>query len=282
MTVSSLATAGWICDPIQTTPPDVVVGGILVGQLTSATLTGTLSDPGTLVGVLPAAGVLSGALSASTLTGALSAVAVLQGILRCEGVAVANISITQGDTLKRGIEINDSGGSDEDITEGIFRLAAKRSLTETNSEAFYLTTSYTGGDIEITTPLSGLASWTARSHKVSTWPLGENCYDIEYTKKDGAATPAPGGTLSFVAGSTTVTLVGGTIANLKEGMVIEPGGGAPNDERVRITSVDEDNDQFETDFSGWSTASGISFSAFEGETTTVISGTLTVSADVVD
>lgn len=289
MTVSSLVTSGWLCDPETASPRIIIVGQTILGVLPSSdALAGVLSIAETLSGSLSTDPVLSGTVSAETLSGVLSAGETLVGRILCEGEEiVANISLTRGDSRNLAIEIDDDLGADVDLSEAILRFAVKRRTSDSNSEALLFKTSYDDTEIEITVPLEGKAVVRVRVDDTVSIDPGVYCWDLDVSRKDSGTPALTAGTFDATTGSSVLQYSGtpAQLAAIRVGSIIELSGVNPeNAIRVVVTAIDSDALTVTTGgYAGYVTEAGISHQTFDGDRKTPVglSGSFEVVADVV-
>lgn len=194
-----------------------------------------------------------------------------------------DVEMIRGDAIDLEIAVtNDAGTAAQSLTGAVIRFMVKRDPADAAANAVVAKRSYSSTEVEITDAANGLATIHIAANDTADADPGTCLWETEITRQGTEVTAT--GTLTATAGSGEITLVGGTIALFAEGMVLVPAGaGGSNDEVCVITSVDEVNNRFTTDYEGWTAQSLIAFSLKKGlrATPTGLSGKFQILADVV-
>lgn len=255
MSVTGLATDGWLCD-VTVTTIIVVADGVLVGAL---------GAPIVIVGVLePASEIV--------------------GVLTCEGDSMTNLTLVRGDSRTIALSFFEADGvTSLDLTGAVVKFAVAATLGDPNAEALIFKASYVPADIAITSPaVAPQGALFLRAHETMLDP-GTYRYDIELTRPGALVTSA--GTLAFTAGSDVAVATGVDFDALRVGQLVVPAGAfAGNQQPVTITAIDPNAGTIS--FGGYPsfvTEAGVSFDAYRGERATPagMSGTITICGDVV-
>lgn len=286
MTITSLFTDGWLVDPTQVGPPVYIVQQVLTGNVApDGTYVGVVVADGQFTGVLGAADSLSGSLSSTTLTGTMaSATAALTGVLSCDGETMADITLTRGDSRTFQLTIYQSDGvTPVNLSNAVLRFAVKERYGQENSAAKVFKTSYTSDQIDITDAVNGQCVIYLRIADTNSVEPGRYVWEVELTRRDILATSA--GLLAFTAGSSVAQGTGLDFSALGIGQYLEPLGAlSGNAVPVLVTAINESAGTITFDgYDGFSTESGVSFNAYEGDRKTPdgLSGAFIIQPDVI-
>ena len=286
MTVSSLVTSGYICDPTTVPAKTVIVQQTIQGTVEQDDqLTGSLVADDRLSGSVVEEDSLTGSIAeGDQLQGTISNAGLLVGVIRCDGeVIMADINLTRGDSRTIEIEILDSLGVAVDITEGIVRFAVKERAGQTNAEALVNKYSYFIDEIEKNDPTGGKALIYLRVDDTINLQPGSYCWDADLTRKGTLATST--GTFAATNGSEVLQYTGSGFDNFRLGQVVElTSVNVANQGPRTITALDADSETVTIGgYSQWVTESGMNHNTYTGDrkTPSGLSGRFVIQADVV-
>jgi len=284
VTVTSLATDGWIVDPFIATPPTIIVQQAIIGTIApDDELTGTLAADDALAGTLESAGSFTGTLTIDLLTGTIDAADELTGTLACEGETMTDIEMPRGDSRSFQLTILQSDAvTPVDLSDAILRFAVKERYGQENVAAKVFKTSYLADEVLITNAVNGECTVELRIADTVGIEPGVYVWEVELTRKGVLVTSA--GTLAFTAGSSVAQGSGLDFSSLRIGQYIEPAGGVGNNVPVLVTALDETGATVSFEgYNGFATESGVTFNAYEGDrkTPSGLSGKFTLCPDVV-
>ena len=197
---------------------------------------------------------------------------------------MADISLVRGDTRNIQLSVTDSASAVVNITDAVLKFAAKCDLDEPNDEAFVFKRSYDQDEIEITDAVNGVALIKILPADTAEDEPGDWKFDVELTRRGTEIVNTTGGgaTASVTLGSTTITCTAVDLSSVKRGDIIALVSGNPeNAQSITVESVDDAANTLETDFDGWVTEAGLEFIIYRGIRDTVVSGTFTITPDVV-
>lgn len=197
-------------------------------------------------------------------------------------MTTVDLTLVRGDAAQYDLTILNSQGSPVDLTGAVVKFGVKKYLSDPNSSAIVLKRSYDDAEVEITAAASGRCSVYVLPEDTIPKTPGTLQWEVEVTRQGAAVTGT--GTLAVTANSGVVACTGVNMALIKPGQVIVPAGTGPeNNIPVTVVSVDEAGNTFTTDYTGWTTQGGITFSAKRGDRHTPdgLSGTFFLVADVV-
>jgi len=285
MSVTGLATDGWLCD-VNSTTIIVIADGALTGVLApTLSIVGVL-EVEAMAGAIEALDEIGGALEASLPLAATLEPEPLSivGVLSCEGEIMTDLSLVRGDSRTIALSFFESDGvTDLDITGGVVKFAVAETPGDANADALIFKASYVPTDIAITSPAAApQGTLFLRAHETMLEP-GTYRFDVELTLQGTLVSSA--GTFAFVAGSDVATATGVDFDALRVGQIVVPAGAfAGNQQPVTITAIDAGAGT--VTFGGYpsfATEAGVTFNAYRGERSTPagMSGTITICGDVV-
>lgn len=201
---------------------------------------------------------------------------------------MTDLSLVRGDSRNYQITVTEADlVTPIDVSDpAILRFAVKKRFDQVNGAAIIFKTSYDAADIQVTDGPNGILVVKVFPGDTGNERPSEYLWDLDLTRRGSLLTSA--GTIGVTVGSAIITGSGLDLSDVLAGDVLVPaGGGAPNQKDLVIISVGGDGTSQDpgvgnllTDYSDWTTETGVSVAIYRGDRKTPVGGVFTLTKDV--